>query len=195
MVGTGVPDATGGDHPAGQRPRRRKAPPGLRVLERDGFWHVSGTVRGGGRKAHVGRSTGLPARPDTRDNAETERRWLEAAAIDNLLHGTKASKTVTFAAHQYLTAPRERPLGKATADIIKAIEAKFGPGILREIGEDEWFAWVDHRSAGNKSETRERLLNAVGGIPQLERPAEAGLAAPTIRDAAEILKLRAPPDL
>lgn len=52
---------------------KRKRAPGLAVIERDGFWHIHGTIIAQGRAIRVRRSTKLPARDDLWEEADNER--------------------------------------------------------------------------------------------------------------------------
>ena len=54
-----------------------KRPAGIHVVERDGYFHLSGTIRVKGRGIRVRESTGLPARSEHRDAAEELRRQKE----------------------------------------------------------------------------------------------------------------------
>ncbi|MBO9457922.1 tyrosine-type recombinase/integrase [Labrenzia sp. R5_0] len=68
---------------------------------------------------------------------------------------------VSVAAADFLTRPREKPLGKTTVDIVKEIVQAFGLKRLNEIAEEEWHRYVDARQKGNSAATRERYLNAL----------------------------------
>jgi len=161
MVRGDLSRAAGRADGAGRATKRKKAPDGVRVIEREGRWYVRGSVRAGGHTIPVRKTTGLPARADTREAAEALRRRYEAEAVAQLVDGKKPSQAAAVAVEEYLKAPRRRPLGKTSVDVVNAIAARFAGRALDAIHEDEWFDWVDRRQAGNKAETRERFLNSV----------------------------------
>lgn len=146
-------------HRKGKRPGRRSR--GLQLVERDGYWHVHGTVRAAGRSIRVRRSLGLPADASKQDEAE--------ALIDSIKDDVTAEATgqkrkgdaVGIAARAYLMAPRERPLAPSAIRIVQEITKQFGPRRLNDIPRKDWTTWVDARQRGNKAATRERFLNGV----------------------------------
>lgn len=158
MVGDPVQGARGGDR-AGKRAGRRAR--GLAVIERDGVWHVHGTLRAGGRSIRLRRSLGLPASAATYDAA-----WDEVRSIEQDLRAEATGQSVrgdpvAVAAHALLTLKRKRPIGPSVVRIIKEIVVRFGQRRLNDIPDREWTQWVDKRHAGNSAATRERFLSGV----------------------------------
>ena len=156
--------------PTGRRPRT------VKLKERDGYWHATGTLIASGRTARIRKSLGLPV-------ASTSYRQAEIALAEYLddekarLSGQAGrGDSVAVAALGYLTAPRARPLGASTVRIVKEIKDRFDGRRLNAIGADDWRGWVDERNAGRKSETRERFLNGVIGFLNFARR-NHGLAA------------------
>ena len=152
-----VSGASGGNRRRGHR----KASPGLRVLARDGFWHLYGTIRVGGYPSRIRRSTGLPATEENREAAEALRLSKERVVRDEVAFGVKPTVAVAVAARQYLNHSRVRPLGETTISHILEVSARFGKRLLTTIAEREWTEFVDKRQAGNSVVTRERYLNSV----------------------------------
>lgn len=157
MDGRRVPTPPRGDH----RGRHGKASPGIKVVERDGYWHIHGTCRVGGRSVRVRRSTELPARPELREQADAIRLRIEQEIRQEVIHGVKPSIAVALAARDWLTRPRERSIGSTDIWAIKKVTRKFGTRMLREIGEDEWDRFVTECMTGRAASTRERFLNSV----------------------------------
>ena len=165
----GVPGAARKDHRRRQRARGRKGGrgrgpqrgAGLEVIERDGHWHVYGTVRAKGRSVRVRKSTELPALPETWKAADELRREWEGDILDTLVSGRAPPVPVAVAADQFLARRRKRPLNARDVNIVQEIAEKFGARRISDVGEGEWIAFVDHRNAGNKAETRERYITGV----------------------------------
>src|SRR5690606_15666192 len=99
---------------------------GLQIKDRDGHWHIIGTVRANGRSIRVRQSSRLPARPETWDAAERLRLDAEREAWDSIIEGRNPSVPVAIAADHYLSAPRARPLGATTNMHVKKIAVAFG---------------------------------------------------------------------
>src|SRR5271165_4068230 len=59
------------------RKRAPRLPPGLAIIERDGHWHLHGTLRVAGNSRRVRKSTELPATAENREYAEALRATLE----------------------------------------------------------------------------------------------------------------------
>jgi integrase len=155
----GNPEKTASGNRTGKRAGRRAR--GLAPLDRDGIWHCHGTVRAGGRSVRVRKSLGLPVARVSEDAALDECRRQESEIIAEVTGQTTPGAYLSVAANDYLTKPRERPLGKTTVDIVKEIARIFGLRRLNEISEDEWHRHVDQRQKGNSAATRERYLNAL----------------------------------
>ena len=167
------------DHRRGQR---QKAPPGLRLVERDGYWHVHGTCRVKDRSVRVRRGTGLPARPELKDSAEDILRQIEAEIRAEVIHGVRPTRPLGVAAREYLgldeitraggvggaaagarmtTTPRALTLGARDIRVIQRAVEQFGTRPLAEIPAVEWRRWLDERHAGNAPETRLREVKAL----------------------------------
>jgi hypothetical protein len=163
-----------GIHAAARRDRKGKRAGrharGVRLKERDGYWHAHGTLRTGGCSIRVRRSLGLAVTAVSQAAAEVE---LEAF-LDELKARTTGKvgrgDPVAIAAHRYLNFTRERPLAPSAVRIVKEAVARFGTRRLNEIG-DGWNVWIDGkhgntgfvpgRMSGRSASTRERFLNGV----------------------------------
>jgi hypothetical protein len=143
---------------------------GVRLKERDGYWHAHGTLRAGGCSIRVRRSLGLAVTTVSQAAAEAELEAfldeLKARATGKVGRGDP----VAIAAHHYLNFTRERPLAPSAVRIVKEAVTRFGTRRLNEIGRD-WKAWIDGehgnagfvpgRMTGRSASTRERFLNGV----------------------------------
>ena len=139
----------------------RKAPPGLRLVERDGFWHIHGTARIAGRSIRVRRGTGLPATADNREAAERLRLEKEHEIRNEFAFGVKPTVALAIAAGQYLNQSRKRSLGATAISHVQEITARFGKRLLSAITDREWAEFVGERHKGNSAVTRERYLNSL----------------------------------
>jgi site-specific recombinase XerD len=138
-----------------------KTSPGPRVVERDGHWHIIGTLRVDGRSVRIRRSSELPARPELREQAEALRdKWCTEIRRE-VVHGVKPSVPLAIAAHQYLNRSRVRPLNGFDVKVLQEITRRFGTRELKAIPDADWNKFIDKRQAGNKPQTRERYLDAV----------------------------------
>ena len=158
----GSTDKTASRSGKGKRAGRRAR--GLAPVDREGIWHCHGTVRAGGRSIRVRTSLGLPVGRTSEDAALAECRRIESEIIAEATGQRTPGAYVSVAAADYLTRPRERPLGKTTVDIVQEIVRTFGLRRLNEIPEEEWHRHVDQRQKGNAPATRERYLNALLGF-------------------------------
>jgi hypothetical protein len=144
-----------------RRGKRKRGPTGLKVLERDGSWHVIGTVRAAGNSRRLRKSTDLPATDDTWDDANALKLRWERQLRDELVHGTKPSVPVAIAADRFLQRRRKRPLNARDVRIVQKISDEFGPRLVSDVTEQEWVALVEKWNARNKAETRERCITGV----------------------------------
>ena len=144
---------------AGKRAGRRAR--GLAPVDRDGVWHVHGTVRTRGRSIRIRKSLGLSVARVSEDAAIEECRRIETEIIAEAAGERTKGSYVSGAANDYVTRPRQKAIGKTTIDIIKEIVQRFGLRRLNEISEEEWQRHVDQRQKGNSAATRERYLNAL----------------------------------
>ena len=161
MVRTPLQGPAGGDRARKRAGRRAR---GLEIVERDGSWHVHGTIRAGGRSHRLRKSLGLPATAATYDLAWDEARALEVEIRDTAAGRTGRGAAVAVAVHAYLTRPRQRPLGASVIRILKEIAAQFGPRRLNDVTAADWRKWVDARQAGNSAGTRERFISGVAAL-------------------------------
>lgn len=158
------------DRGAISRPTRRskgrkpKRAPGLAVVERDGFWHIHGTVVAQGRSIRVRTSTRLPSRSDLWEEADNERLRIEAELRAEAQGKVGRGPHLSVAAEKYLTRKRKRPLGKTSIGYVKRAVRKFGLRYVGDIPEKEWVAWVDKQCRSVKSETRERFINTISAF-------------------------------
>jgi len=92
--------------------RRRKM--GLAIVERDGYWHVHGTVIAKGRGVRIRKSTGLEARADLWEEADVERLRIETEIRGELKGEVSRGPHLSIAAEKYLTRQRKRPIGQTS---------------------------------------------------------------------------------
>lgn len=147
-----------------QPKRKRRRSPGLEVKERDGYWHVEGTVRAGGRSCRVRKSTGHPADDAHYDDAVAERNRVEREIIDAAVHGVKPSRSFAQASLDYLERARKRPLGATHIRTVKHLAKHFGLKLLRDIDASEIAKYFSKYHAGKKAETHERYKNTLCAI-------------------------------
>jgi len=148
------------------RRARRKAGPAL--IERKGNWHVHGRVQAGGQSIRIRRGTGLPAREEFREAADTLRRQWEREAVDELVHGYKPSKKVGLASREYLgldergepraDAPRR---GAREVEAVQDVVREFAERLLSDIKPEEWRAFLRKRHKANSVDTRRRYEGAL----------------------------------
>lgn len=149
----------------GAKPQReRRGAKGLHLIERDGHWHIHGTLKVKGRSIRVRQSTGYAATPQTRGLAEEELEACREEIRARALYGEHPSCAVSVACEAYLNRPRERPLGPSTVNIILEVNEKFALRPFKDIDPVEWTTWVDVRQEGNKPATRERFIATVLGF-------------------------------
>jgi hypothetical protein len=144
-----------------RKPSGKPRADGLEIYERDGHWHVRGTVKARGSSVRVRKSTGLAARPELADDASEVARQIEREIRDEIVWGIAPSVPLSEAVLAYLSRPRDRPLNPIDATRLKEIERRFGGRQLNRITDKEWIALVDWRMAGNKTATRERYIDLV----------------------------------
>lgn len=164
----GVPTATRG-HRARKPAGRRSI--GIRVKERDGYWHAAGRIRINGRSVRVRRSLGLAVKTVSRDQAEQECEAYVADLKAKVTGKIGRGDPVAIAALGYIKFPRERPLGPASVRIAQEIAGRFQQRRLNEIEPHEWIDWIDGRHTeagfmpgrvtGLKASSRERIVSGV----------------------------------
>jgi site-specific recombinase XerC len=173
--------------PRDHKGRRRRGRAGLEVIERDGHWHIHGTIVAQGRRIRVRQSSRIPAQPERYEEADDERRRIEKEIRGELTGGPCPGPYVSIAAEAYLNRKRRRRLGQTSVGVVQEITAEFGLRRVGEIRESEWSAFVDARHARNTSQTRERYLNSLlafltwcgdkprrwGSVPAIDRDKEA----------------------
>jgi site-specific recombinase XerD len=134
---------------------------GLEVVERDGRWHLRGTVAVKDRSRRIRKSTGLPSTGDNLDAAHEIRRQVEAQTRDELLFGLASSVSLSVATDTYVARPRQRPLNAGDVDRLTELASVFGHRMLNRIDDQEWLAWIDRRMKGNAPVTRERYIDLI----------------------------------
>jgi integrase len=175
----GFPAARGGDRKGKRAGRRARGP---RIVERDGYWHLYGTIRIGRQSIRLRRSLGLAVRDCTQDEAELAAETAVAEIKAQAGGQIRRGDPVAVAALAYLSLPRARPLGPSSIVIVKEVVARFRERRLNEIAPREWIVWIDGeagkpgRMSGRAAATRERFL---GGVLALLNFAQAhhGLTA------------------
>lgn len=170
MVGERIPGAGGGDRRGGRGARKaaKRSSAGLRVVERDGTWHVHGTVRvrgldGSRRSVRIRKGTGLPATADTLTQAETLRDTWALEVRNQVIHGVRPSRPLSVAIEAFLkrSRPHGRKPGWREVATMQEILKKFGVRLLNEIGAGEWISMVETRCEGRSASTRERYINTI----------------------------------
>ncbi|RJF89276.1 hypothetical protein D3874_21785 [Oleomonas cavernae] len=131
------------------------------MVERDGHWHITGTLRIGDRTQRIRQSTGLPAISALRADAEAVRFKLERQMRDAIVHGIKPSCEVAEAADRYLRMERDKPLGWREINVIKQVNEALGRRTFERISDEEWSMFVDATNAGNSAATKRRWLNCL----------------------------------
>ncbi len=145
----------------GAQTRKQRRARGLEIKERDGHWHIIGTVHAQGRAIRVRKSTRYPATRAFLEAAEAERYEIERSVREEGGIAAQPQIYVSVAAEQYLKTRMKRPFGATTVLYIQDIVRRFGLRKLKEVSLVEWQAWVDERTSGLKPETRERFLNTL----------------------------------
>lgn len=168
MVGDGVQGPGGGDRGRGRRSRKaaKRAAPGLQIVERDGFWHIHGTVRvgtldGSRRSRRLRKGTGLPAIAETLPDAETLRDTWALEVRQEAIHGRQPSRPVAVALEAWLKRPRKHGRKASWREISMAqgIGRRFKVRLVGEISAAEWTSFVEGETTGRAASTRERYLN------------------------------------
>src|SRR3546814_611986 len=91
----------------GRKRKAKRRPRGLEIVERDGFWHIHGTVKIAGRSVRVRRSSGIPARNDTFAAADEERDRIKRQIHAEVIEGRSVGVPVSVAARNYLKRSEE----------------------------------------------------------------------------------------
>ncbi len=145
----------------GNKGRKRKRAPGLAVIERDGFWHIHGTLVAQGRAIRIRKSTKLPARAELWEEADNERIAFERDLRRESRGEVCRGPYLSIAAEHYLKRARRRPLGATSILYIERAAKEFGLRHVGDIHESEWSKWIDGCCRNVKSATRERMLNTI----------------------------------
>jgi integrase len=166
MVGNRIQGPGGGDRRQKRKAKRRTR--GLEILERDGFWHVHGTVTVTGldgvrRSCRIRKGTGLPAIAGTLGAAEAQRDNWALEVRNHILFGVQPSRPVSIAIEKFLARPRKhgRKASWREISMTQAIARRFKVRLLAEILAEEWVALVEAETEGVAASTRERYLNGV----------------------------------
>ncbi len=147
-----------------KKSRRREIPAtrrrALRLFERDGFFHIRGTIREGRLKKRVRETTGIPFHPANRDAAEAAADRREAEVRGELGAGVP-QRSLAEVSLDFMTRPKGEALGATDIETIKELTKKFGTRRMRDIGPSELVVFVENRMRGRAASTRERFLNSV----------------------------------
>jgi hypothetical protein len=173
MVGKRIQGPGHGDRGRGRRTGRaqKRSAPGLQLVERDGFWHVHGTVRasaldGGRRSRRIRKGTGLPAIAATLADAETLRDTWALEARQEVVHGRQPSRPLSLALEAWLK--RKRKAGRRPSwrevKLTQTIARRFGIRLVGDIPAEEWISFAEAETAGAAASTRERWLNGFMGF-------------------------------
>jgi hypothetical protein len=117
--------------------RKQRRPRGLAVVERNGFWHIHGTLLAQGRSIRVRESTRLPARSEHFEEADQERNRIERELRGEIAGRPGPGAHLSVAAEAYLSRKRKRPLGKTTIEHVVLCTRIFGLRLMREISNTE----------------------------------------------------------
>ncbi len=166
VPGPGPSHNSRGQRQGGKRKAAKRARPGLQVVERDGFWHVIGTVRlgaldAGRRSRRIRKSTGLPAIAETLPDAEAMRDTWALEARQEAIHGRQPSRPVSIAVEAWLKRPRKagRKPGWREKKLAATVVLKFGIRTMSTISAEEWTSLAESETAGVAASSRERWLN------------------------------------
>lgn len=148
---------------------RKKRSPGLEVIERDGFWHIHGTIRVRERSRRVRCSTGLPARGETKDAASQIKRQIETDFVNEVVYGIRPSIPFGVAARLYLGLNEEgeklpnqgKDIGPTDLKILQAAVGEFGLRHLNLLTGDELSGWIYRQNAGNLASTVVRYATPI----------------------------------
>jgi site-specific recombinase XerD len=117
----------------------------------------------------VRRSTGLPARDDTKEAALEIKRRIETEFTDAVIYGIKPSVALGVAARRYLgldetgeKLPNQgKDLAANDAKIIQAAVREFGMRQLNSISGEEWSRWAHRQNSRNVPATIVRYMAPV----------------------------------
>ena len=166
MVGDGVQGPGGGDRGRGRRSRKasRRAAPGLQIVERDGFWHVHGTVRvaaldGSRRSRRLRKGTGLPAIAETLADAETLRDTWALEVRQEAIYGRQPSRPVSIALEGWLNRPRKhgRKASWREVSMAQSIGKRFKIRLVGDVSAAEWTSFVEAETQARLDQVEERL--------------------------------------
>jgi site-specific recombinase XerD len=154
---------------ADRRRKRKKRAPGLDIIERDGNWHIHGTIHVRGRAKRIRRSTELPARSDTKEAALEIKRQIETQFVNEVVYGIKPSVALAVAARRYLGLNEEgeklpgqgKDLGPTDLKILQTAVHEFGLRHLNLIAAEEWSGWAHRQNLGNTPRTLVRFMTPV----------------------------------
>jgi hypothetical protein len=135
----------------------------LKLFERDGFFHMRGTIREGRLKKRVRETTGIPYASANRAAAEACADRREAEVRGELGAGVP-QKSLAESALDFMTRPKGEALGATDVAVIQELTVKFGMRRLRDIAPAEFISFVDDRMRGNAASTRERFINPLHAL-------------------------------
>lgn len=156
--------------------KKRRKSRGLVVKERDGYWHISGTLRVAGRSIRVRRTTGIPAsRPW--EEGDAVRHKVEEEIRQQEIHGKRPSVAFARAAVEYLK--NEQP-GPTDINNAADLGQHFGTLTLDEITEQAISGFLTARHSNNAPSTCNRALRTLSAILNFAKGKKWVDALPTI---------------
>lgn len=152
-----------------RRQQRKKRAKGLALRERDGYWHVAGTVNLRDQSIRVRRSTGLPATPENEEDARWELRNIEREIRDQVIHGVKPSRSFAEVARDYLKQTRSRPFAPTHVRNVQALTRHFGLQPIRRIDAAAIADYFRRHHQGKAPSSIERVKTALLAILRFAR--------------------------
>ncbi len=150
------------DYPMVKRKTRARAPKGLHIIERDGHWHISGTVTlHDGRAIRVRRSTGLCTATASKAEAEHIKSRIEAEARESVITGKSTSVVFARAALEWLKSKAPKPTDIQNA---KKLGTYFGSLRVDQITSADILGYINKDHSNNKPSTIKRYLNTLKAI-------------------------------
>lgn len=143
---------------------------GLKITERDGKWHLRGTVRCGKHAVRVRESTGLAATIGNRERAEARRIRREGEILEQLVQGKPAPQPFATAAAHYLEAMKP---GATDLRNVGELLAAFGPEPLAKLDGAKIEAFYARRFPADAQASRRRHEATLAAI--LRHAATEGL--------------------
>lgn len=131
---------------------------GLGIVERDGRWHVHGTVVVKDRSRRVRRSTGLVATRENLVAANELRRQIETEVRDQFLYGIYPSVPFTEAVTTFLKRKKKKLPPAYDVYWFNELKTVFGTRNVNSVPDDEWSAWVDKRTEHMRPASKQHYI-------------------------------------